>query len=398
MCEVVSSHHEVFVGLYSIFYRAAEVASPDPVPGGPPAPLDKAAEYLRCDPDLVRRPGRIRYGAIKLAAGQVLLERRQPGSPAIGQFRRALDILGVPDVLVEELRHVDSTLAELEDAGGDIIDTTPALARLQRTCCPCIEMCQVGPWGRVAVAEFQIDVNRDSQCLFHVIDPQCWPSVTLLNFKQTFVVDGAACTGGIPTCRSGQTCDPLLAQPVAMAMAGSPTVPWCGLLYEEFLADAAGTTSDLQNVLKVATAKATDKTYRVDYGLCEARGWNICDTTPKTPSCASGTCGIVYDCGFAHVADQPAAGTSSLFGTKRVQFVGGLKGDPNAWAPIALEVMVKETALAACTNSSTSSRTTCGKSSTNSLPYTRPGVWNPTSRSPARTRRAIAAPDMPVKV
>jgi hypothetical protein len=131
---------------------------------------------------------------------------------------------------------------------------------------------------------------------------------------------------------------------VSKGSGTTPATPWCGLLFEDAVADALGITTEFKNVLRVSAQKTNDTSYRMDYGLCESRSWEICDK-----NCQNGPCGIEYDCGKAQVQLSGIAGQSQLFGTKRLRFEPELPHDPNDWAKIGLEVMVKETALAACT-------------------------------------------------
>jgi len=61
----------------------------------------------------------------------------------------------------------------------------------------------------------------------------------------------------------------------------------------------------------------------------------------------------LVDCGYALVNDAGTASaggpdTAQLFGTKRIQFDPSLPNNPDSWAPIALELLVKETAISAC--------------------------------------------------
>src|SRR5439155_10570122 len=125
-CVFVSTPDQVFLGLYSSFYRADGVASAGRV-GLPPAPLKAAAKYLRCDPDPVRRFPRIRRAAIKLAAGIVLLGRGDANTRL--EFEKALDELGVTRQLAIKLAAVSGpgipTLEQLEDTAGHLIDTDP---------------------------------------------------------------------------------------------------------------------------------------------------------------------------------------------------------------------------------------------------------------------------------
>src|SRR5262245_45986117 len=95
-----STPGQVFLGLYSIFYRGNEVANGQ-VAGWPPVSLSQAAEYLLCDPDRSRQPGRIRYAAMKLAAAEVLLEREKRDPHLLEEFKRTLRALKVPLGLVK---------------------------------------------------------------------------------------------------------------------------------------------------------------------------------------------------------------------------------------------------------------------------------------------------------
>src|SRR5262249_57244244 len=54
-CSHMSTQEEVFVGLYSIYYRAAYLSDNGHQLGDwAPAPLVTAAGYLRCDPHAIR--------------------------------------------------------------------------------------------------------------------------------------------------------------------------------------------------------------------------------------------------------------------------------------------------------------------------------------------------------
>jgi hypothetical protein len=354
-CATDSTPGQVFLGLYSIFYRGNEVAAKGPVAGWPPAPLGQAAEYLRCDPDHLRRQGRIRYAAMKLAAAAVFLKSKHGDPSLIAEFERALAILGIPRVLVKLLSELKKPpyLPVLESAAGKIIDSEKGLG-LQRKCCACLELgqCQIGSLpDNTAVAEFKLDVNLDPGCLFHTIDPLCWPSVAKTNFNDTFVL--STCKGPRPECRSTQSCDkPLLSAPLPMATPPLPATSWCGLLFEDFGAEAQGIGTEFKNVLGVLTEKtpATPPgftSYRVDYELCESREWKVWDTSSLAPPTA-GTCALDRDCGYAFVSGVAGSGAANIYGTKRVRFTNVIPNNLGQWSPAALEVMVKETAVAAC--------------------------------------------------
>lgn len=352
-----STPGQVFLGLYSIFYRGNEVAN-GPVPGWPPVALSQAAEYLLCDPDRSRQPGRIRYAAMKLAAAEVLLARRKGDPHLLEEFTRTLSALKVPLVLVRLLSKSKdaTTLPQLESVAGEIIDSDERFEGLQRNCCACLELgqCQIGSTvDNVAVAEFKLDINRDASCLFHTIDPTCWPKLAPPNFKQTFELDGSTCTGADPVCRSNHICNnPLLPAPLATASPPSAGTPWCGLLFEDFFASASGISAEFKNVLEVNVKQfmnAGDTIHWMDYGLCESRDWSVTNTTSFTTPPTTGTCALDRDCGFAAVRGTIGSGTAYLFGTKRVRFTSVLPNNLGQWAPAVLEVMVKNTAVAVCT-------------------------------------------------
>ena len=352
-CDPPSTKEEVFVGLYSIYYREKHPTGRGPE-GWPAAPLQTAARYLRCDPDQQRQRYRVRYAAIKLAAGLVIARRRfAPDRNLIDEFRGALDTLGIPELLPEEMDvPAAETPQQLEDKGGEVIDSKnqdDPLAVLQRDCCPCLAECRSGTaTGGVGVVEFRISVNRDAQCLPHIADPQCWQYVTPLTFNDTHVVGGAECTSAtppVPTCRSTQTCNkPLLAAPAPLNMPPAPAAPWCGLLFEDVVVPASGITATDKNVLGIRTTNppAVPNSYRMDYKLCEAREWSV-TSPPQT-----GECALDVDCGYASVEDTGVSGNANLFGTKRLRFTPTFPNNANVWTPAALEVLATETATAAC--------------------------------------------------
>jgi hypothetical protein len=364
-CATPSSPRQTFLALYSIFYRVTAAVSGHPVPGWKPASLDRATAWLRCDPDDARRPGRIRYAAVKLAAGIVVLQRTSHASQDIAALEKALrDLIGKPaaTTLLHRLLGGHGTdLPLLEDQAGTTIDEDkdePELVALHRTCCPCIDDCTAGPSTGQSITEFRISVNRSPQCLFHAIDPQCWPSVVAGYANKTFLLSNApACTGGTPACRSGSICDSTLPAPMENASAPQAGTPWCGLVYEDVNADSNDVTAIFRNVLKVTTSNVPPAGpvtgFRMDYGLCESTYWQMCD--PMTP-CEEGDCPITRDCGFARVGGTGVTGWARLDGTKRIQFKPGMPHDANLWAPLALEVLVKETALAACVPASACSK------------------------------------------
>jgi hypothetical protein len=372
LCARPSTEREVFLAQYAILYHVRAALSGDPVPGQPPPLLPQATEWLRCDPDAARRPARLRYAAVKLAAAIVLLGRSPSTAAALNPLLLQLRQLIGPNDLVDRLSHSNAAdLAQLEDDAGTIIDQTqdqPALTALHRTCCPCLDTCVVGPSGEVSMTEFDIIVNRDPQCLFHVIDPQCWPSVVPGYFNEVFILSNAAtCTSGPPTCRSASTCDTALPDPHRHSAPPAAGTPWCGLVYEDVEAESNGVTVQFRNVLKASTdflpeptpaATPTGPTptgatptpsvagFRMDYGLCESIYWKMCD--PGDTTCPEGDCPIIRDCGFAQVQGTGVAGWTRLEGSKHILFKGGLPHDGNLWAPLALEVLVKETAISAC--------------------------------------------------
>jgi len=354
-CNHPSTSEEVFVGLYSIYYRAAQVPSRGEHLGWPPAPLVTAARYLQCDRDEGRKRYRVRYAAIKLATGLVKLQRYFPHDRrAIDEFKGALAQLRIPDELAEDLAKSppETPSGGLEDKAGGIIDSKPSsdpLAALQRTCCPCLKYCRSGTAdGGVAVVEFTIHVDRGAQCLGHVIDPQCWKKVVPINFNtDPQVLNGPQCSPSTPPeprCRDNQTChDPVLPALQPVNMPPLPATPWCGLLSEDPVVAASGITANAQNVLGVRTTKTLYEAYRTDYKLCEAREWSV------APPNASGNCAPDLDCGYASVGDTDATGTNAdLSGTKRLRFMSTFPNNANGWAPTALEVLATETATATC--------------------------------------------------
>jgi len=354
-CAHPSTKSELFLGLYSVFVHVATAVSGYPGRDWAPADLTEATQWLNCDADAASRAGRIRYAVTKLAAGIVVLQRTGKAPLQVARLQQALGaLIGETTLLSKLARTAAADLPTLEGEAGQIIDAStndPSLTTLQRTCCPCIDDCVVGPSTGESIAEFVIKVNRGPQCLFHVIDPQCWPSVVPGYVTQTFVVDNApSCTAGTPTCRSGRPCDTTLPAPLPQSSPPKAGTPWCGLLFEDVQTPANGVTGRFKNVLKVATssvppAPATQTGFRMDYGLCESPYWQMCDQ--NTP-CPEGTCGVTRDCGFALVDDTGVPGWARLDGTKRIEFKTGLPHDANLWAPLALEVLVKETALATC--------------------------------------------------
>ena len=128
-CVFVSTPDQVFLGLYSIFYRADGVARAGRV-GWPPAPLKAAAKYLRCDPDPVRRFPRIRRAAIKLAAGIVLLGRGDANTRL--EFEKALDELNPILVMsdsgargsAQQIRQLAGMRGLMAKPSGEIIETS----------------------------------------------------------------------------------------------------------------------------------------------------------------------------------------------------------------------------------------------------------------------------------
>jgi hypothetical protein len=381
-CRAQSTREQVLAALYSIYYREEQARSRPLASGWPPLPLETAAEFLRCDPDGDVRRARIRRAAISLSSGIVLLRCIVGPSADVSEFTRALAILGVGNLLVDELaRRVScaeiTSSAKVEDTAGVVIDTTMQLQDLQRSCCPCVTECTIGPWGRISVAEFRIEVNRDSSCIFQTIDPQCWDDVVPANFDDSFVVQPACASNNTPACRTTTPCT-MIAAPMALSPAPTPTNPWCGLLSETALAAAYDITSRLETVLKVRTTQPSQGELTMDYGLCESRTWTICNpaclasTTPCTPVCTSGNCAVERDCGFADV--QPATGGSVLFAQKQLLFSGGLKPDMNGWAQLALKVMVGEVADATCRPPSACVGAPAGVCTTTTLAGTTPST------------------------
>jgi hypothetical protein len=364
-CDPLSTNDEVFAALYSIFYHAADAAAVLALNDLPPAlPLDKAANLLRCDGDTEVRKLRIRRAAIKLAASVVILKCQGAPAAVTAPYRQALDILEIPEALVQELGHAVTCstpeLSQVENTAVTVIDTNASLAALQRTCCPCIDSCKVGPLddpsSDVSVAEFKIIVNRAASCVLAVIDPQCWDDLVPLNFEKTFVVDNTACSGDTPMCRSTKICEkPLLTAPPEISTSPKPAQPWCALLSESLKLNNLGISSPLANVLQVRTKTPAKDSYAMDYGLCESREWSVCD-----PDCKEGTCAVQLDCGDAHVVEQtPVPPAAAISGSKFLKFSHGLPYDYNGWTKIALEVMVNETANASCRQTSACGADSC---------------------------------------
>ncbi|MFN8640247.1 MAG: hypothetical protein U0802_00760 [Candidatus Binatia bacterium] len=330
-----------------------------------PVSLDQASRWLRCDPDDAGRKGRIRYATQKLAAAIVILHQPHSGAQktSVAPFITSLEtLLGAKTTLVEQLAESGLTdFSALRDKAGAIIDAAtdePSLMALQRTCCGCIDQCAVGPSMNETLAEFQIKVNRSPSCVFHAVDPQCWPHVTSGYFNDVFVLDAAPCNGATPVCRTSDIC---ITQATAKTSTPpTPGQPWCGLVYEDLTADTAGTSVSFENVLKANVgylpAGATPDTatgLRLDYGMCESVKWEMC-----VPGCQSGSCLIDRDCGHAEVYD-PGPGNAVIDGSKHIHFKSFASDDPaappldgNLWAPLVFEVMVEESAIAACSPAS----------------------------------------------
>lgn len=358
-CARPSTDREAFLALYSVFAHVDQAVSRRTLPGWTPVPLPQAADWLRCDGNAERKQGRIRYATTRLAAGVVAAQRRGLSPRVVQSLLATIDRLIGQTTLVRQLQEAPSVdVSILEDEAGKIIDEAkddPSLTMLQRTCCPCIDGCKVGPGTNEAIAEFTVKINRSPSCLFHVIDPQCWPSVVPGYVDETFLLDKTPCSGDDPVCRSGKICDPTLGDPQPLPMPPKAGTPWCGLLDEKVHAQSSGVTSKFENVLKVRTSyePASGPPWtksRMDYGLCESRSWEMCDTS----GCKDGTCALAEDCGFAQVDGTGISGLASVDGAKHIQFKDGLPYDGNLWAPLALEVLVKETALALCEPASTS--------------------------------------------
>jgi hypothetical protein len=93
--------------------------------------------------------------------------------------------------------------------------------------------------------------------------------------------------------------------------------------------------------------------FRMEFSLCRSVDYDMCQQGAQLPTC-SGICPVQLDCGYAQVRqDSQNTNLASLAGSKRIRFASSLPYAVNGWAPIALEVMVKETARAACTAPST---------------------------------------------
>ncbi len=381
-CSGFSTPQQTFLALYSIFgWVEATVHSGSPA--WHVATLKQSTDWLLCDPDVNRKNGRIRYAVVRLAAGIVVMNREHLSPAMVADFQLQMNrLVGGPNSLVPTLSLVAgaTTLSALEDVAGIIIDTSheASFDDLKQTCCHCIDSCDVGTGDNEAIAEFVVNTNRNPQCLFHVIDPQCWPSVVPGYVNQTFVLGNAPpCKSGKPSCRSKKTCDATLSPPLQMTMPPQAGTPWCGLAFEDVHGDANDSSTRFKNILKVGTVYLFSPTpqttpavqqmgtprppagFRADYGLCESPYWQVCDpgqspggSTPSpigTP-CPEGTCAVTKDCGFATVEStgQISTGWSALTGSKHIAFKSGLPHDMNLWAPLALEVMVKEIAIASC--------------------------------------------------
>jgi hypothetical protein len=353
-----STTDEIGQALYTIFLEAARTEMAIPAP--PLMSLDRAASIIFCDPDPVRRRGRMRYAATKLVAGHAILTRKDAPPARIKRFADALERLNFPKAMVMAVSAAppgppSGTIVELEREVAKLIDNPAAItaSAFQRACCPCIDDCDVGVSDGIATVEFEIDVSVPVKDLFRMIDPVSWKGLLPMYFTMTDEIAGApACQAAQPVClHTGGPCrtgtDPA---PISATSPHQPGYPWCGLLHEKFKAEweSTKTTATFDNVLGVRTkylpAGATFDLatgYRMDFKLCESLG--------HTVGGVGDDCGLVEDCGFSQVSDDMSGTQSSyLFGTKRVSFLSSLNPDANAWAPIAMEVMVKETALTAC--------------------------------------------------
>ena len=360
-CNTWSTNEQIFAALASLYFHEEQAAEANPIAGLPPLPVKIAAELIRCDPDFEARRARIRRAAISLAASVTLLRCRFGQGADVAQFLTGLAILKVPPVLVLKLVPLACaglTPSQVDDAAAAVIDHTEQLASLQRTCCPCVNECTIGHWNGIGVADFTINVNRNSPCIFQAIDPQCWEHVCSANFDDTFAMTTqATCPSTGPTCRSSAICDASLPAPTEMSMPPTPTNPWCGLLSETVVTAAFDISSHIETVLKVQMARgATEKDRVMNYGLCESRSYSYCnpaclDTTsnkPCTPACPpASTCAVERDCGWATVEETSSVGYSELRGNKQLKFNSRF-AELNTWTPFALKVMVTEVADATC--------------------------------------------------
>jgi len=351
-CSHPATLQEVGRGLYTIFLEAARVEHPIPAP--PLMPLVHAADRVFCDLDATRRRGRMRYAVTKLAAAVTILKRKEAPPAQLAPFGQALQRLGFPLPLFSDLLTSPATsLADLEDATARLLDAGSPRSEaksLKRECCPCIDHCDVGSSDGIATVEFEIDVYRDPRELFGIVDPRSWKTLLGMYFTASDeVTDSPTCKDGKPVCfHSDGPCREGEEEPPETDENRQPGTPWCGLLFEAFQAEW-GHPSDrarFDNVLGIRTrfepADAQQDTatgFRMDFRLCEA--------VRHTSGGVSGDCGVEVDCGYARVAEDGVGGTF-IFGTKRISFLNKLNPDANAWAPIALEVLVKETALSAC--------------------------------------------------
>ena len=223
-----------------------------------------------------------------------------------------------------------------------------------RKCCSCeLEYAIQAPVnaGDNGAAWFKISVERPTDDVRKIMDPQAWSCCDPENFDSSYLTNPTSCSksGAHPACTASNPT-------VGGSLPTHGTAWGCRVLYENFhMTFVTGTpSSDLRNrnLLQFQASTPDASSYLLDYGLCQS-----IDSTVDGNPCTKG--GIDMDCGFSVTSDTGGPGTSTtVSGTKYLHFL-----DPglDAWLDPGFRQMIDQTAYEYVCCGSTSMPDTCPK-------------------------------------
>jgi len=319
--------------LFSIYYHALRSRHVLPSPERvryPPGDVEDAAKRLAAlTTDESPQAVSWRRRAIAVLVGSSIPaptpEQWMPES-----FRHALITLHAPlTPIYDRWVHVQDQLhrrAEcdsqeesmaLEETAWNVLNSS---GDLPPACCACLRQYDIDGSGSVALAYFELDVQRAPADASTGMDPRCWAKCEPSFFSDTHTVKDCSGSdnspvGPDPICGQ-QELDP--AKAVVLEDVDYATLP------------NACNPPDIQfqNLLKIGAEPQSDGGYTMQYALCLGVQSAICG--------AAG--GLSVDCGCTGASDD-GTGATNLWGIKYLRFC-----DPDLadWTVVGLRAMVDE--------------------------------------------------------
>jgi hypothetical protein len=205
----------------------------------------------------------------------------------------------------------------LEETAWNVLNSS---SDLPPACCACLRQYGIDGGGSVAMAYFELDVQRAPADVSIGMDPRCWARCEPSFFSDTHTVNDCSGTnnspvGPAPICGK-QELDPATA--VVLENVDYATLPGgCNPPDIQF-----------QNLLKVGGKPQPDGGYTLQYALCLGLQSAICG--------AAG--GLSVDCGCTGASDD-ATGATNIWGIKYLRFCDP---DLDDWTVVGLRAMVDE--------------------------------------------------------